>query len=163
MIKTNIGDITYKKATKEEIDALIELRIKQLTDEYTASGRIPPKDVDIETALRDYYEEHMEDGTFVSWLAYDGDRIVGTSGMSFVDKPPYFTNLSGGIGLLSSMYTDPDYRRMGIARELLDHVVGEAKDHGCGTIHITASDMGAKLYKAYGFKHNDNFFQLVIE
>ncbi len=59
-----------------------------------------------------------------------GEKIVGTSGISFVEKPPYYSNPSGGIGLLSSMYTDPAYRRMGIARTLLDKVVNEAK--ACG-------------------------------
>lgn len=36
------------------------------------------------------YRRHLHDGTFVSWLALDGEKIVGTSGMSFVEKPPYF-------------------------------------------------------------------------
>jgi GNAT superfamily N-acetyltransferase len=57
------------------------------------------------------------------------------------------------------MFTDPNYRRMGIAKELLDRVVGEARDYGCGAVHITASDMGVKLYTAYGFVHNGNFMQ----
>lgn len=99
----------------------------------------------------------MADGTFVSWLAVDGEKIIGTSGMSFVEKPPYFGCPSGKIGLLSSMYTDPDYRRKGIAKELLSRVVKEAKDYGCGTGQITASDMGVKLYTDFGFEHNGNF------
>ena len=33
------------------------------------------------------------------------------------------------------MYTDPNYRRMGLATQLLDWVVKEAKDYGCGTIY----------------------------
>ena len=32
-------------------------------------------------------------------------------------------------------------------------------DYGCGTIQITASDMGVKLYTDFGFVHNDNFMQ----
>ena len=63
------------------------------------------------------------------------------------------------MGLLSSMFTDPAYRRKGIARELLDKVVKEARAYGCGTVQITASDMGVKLYAAYGFIHNENFMQ----
>lgn len=47
--------------------------------------------------------------------------------MSFAEKPPYFTCPSGKIGILSSMYTDPNYRRLGIATELLDRVVKEGK------------------------------------
>lgn len=153
-------DIVYKKLTEEYVDAIIRLRIKQLTEEYAAEGKLPPEDVDLEATLKDFYVRHMGDGTFVSWLAFDGDKIVGTSGMSFVEKPPYFSCPTGRLGLLNSMFTDPDYRRRGIARELLDRVVKEAKAYGCGAVHITASDMGVKLYTAYGFKHNGNFMQL---
>ncbi len=57
------------------------------------------------------------------------------------------------------MFTDPDYRRMGIAKEQLSRVVEEARNFGCGTVQITASDMGVKLYTAFGFTHNHNFMQ----
>ena len=150
--------IVYKKLTEAELETFINMRIRQLTEEYTSEGREVP-DVDLKSALFDFYNRHMADGTFVSWLALDGDKIVGTSGMSFVEKPPYFTCPSGKLGLLSSMFTDPDYRRMGITKELLNRVVEEARNYGCGAVHITASDMGVKLYTAYGFKHNGNFMQ----
>ena len=146
-------EIRYKKLTKKELDIFIRLRIDQLREEGAA------EDTDLVPALRDYYERHMADGTFVSWLALDGEKIIGTSGMSFVEKPPYYGCPSGRIGLLSSMFTDPEYRRMGIAKELLSRVVEEARAYGCGTVQITASDMGVKLYTAYGFVHNENFMQ----
>ena len=150
-------EIVYKKLTEEELDTFIDMRIRQLTEEYTSEGRDIPKNVDLKSALFNYYRKHISDGTFVSWLAMDGNAIVGTSGMSFVEKPPYFTCPSGKLGLLSSMFTAPNYRRMGIAKELLRRVVEEARTYGCGSVHITASDMGVKLYTAYGFKHNGNF------
>ena len=152
-------DIVFKKLTEEYLDRIIEMRISQLTEEYTSEGKTVPEDVDLEKALRDFYVKNLAAGTYVSWLAFDGDRIVGTSGMSFAEKPPYFSCPSGKLGILSSMYTDPDYRRMGIATGLLDRVVNEAREYGCGTIYITASDMGVKLYTAYGFVHNGNFMQ----
>lgn len=48
---------------------------------------------------------------------------------------------------------------MGIARELLSRVVNDAREYGCGTIQITASDMGVKLYADFGFVYNGNFMQ----
>ena len=156
-----IGDktITYRKLTQSDLETFIGMRITQLTEEYTAEGREVPKNVDLAAALKAYYEKHMTEETFVSWLALDGERIIGTSGMSFVEKPPYFTCPTGRLGLLSSMFTDPDYRRMGIAQDLLNRVVNEARDYSCGAVWITASDMGVKLYTAYGFEHNGNFMQ----
>ena len=129
------------------------MRIKQLREEGAT------EDIDLVPHLLDYYNRHMSDGTFVSWLAMDGDKIVGTSGMSMVEKPPYFSCPSGKIGLLSSMFTDPDYRRKGIAKELLSRVVEEAKNYGCGCVQITASDMGVLLYTDFGFVKNGNFMQ----
>lgn len=148
--------IAYQKLTKKELDTFIQMRIRQLREEGAT------EDIDLVPALQDYYNRHMCEGTFVSWLAMDGDRIVGTSGMSFVEKPPYFGCPSGKMGLLSSMFTDPEYRRKGIAKELLSRVVEEARAYGCGTVQITASDMGVLLYTDFGFVKNGNFMQLKL-
>lgn len=145
--------IEYKRLTEKELSAFIDMRINQLREEGAT------EEIDLVPALKEYYTRHMEDRTFVSWLALDGEKIIGTSGMSFVEKPPYFGCPSGKLGLLSSIFTNPNYRRKGIARELLSRVVNEAREYGCGTIQITASDMGVKLYTSFGFVHNGNFMQ----
>ena len=119
--------ITYRKLNENHLDVFIKMRI-------------------------DHYLRHLSDGTFISWLAMDEDRIIGTSGISIVEKPPYFGCPSGKIGLLSSMFTDKVYRRKGIAKALLSKVVDEAKKQGCGTVQITASDMGVLLYSNFGFE-----------
>ena len=145
--------ITYRKLEEKDLETFIRMRITQLREEGAT------EDLDPVPALMDYYHRHMADGTFVSWLAVDGDQIVGTSGMSFVEKPPYFGCPTGRVGLLSSMYTDPAYRRRGIAKELLRRVVEEAREYGCGSVQITASDMGVLLYTDFGFVKNGNFMQ----
>ena len=146
-------EIQYRKMTPSDVDTFISMRIKQLREEGAT------EDIDLIPALKDYYGRHMADGTFVSWLAVDQEKIVGTSGMSFVEKPPYFSCPTGRLGLLSSMFTDPSYRRMGIAKELLSRVVDEARKYGCGYVQITASDMGVLLYTDFGFVKNGNFMQ----
>lgn len=145
--------IEYRKLRMSDLEVFISMRINQLREEGAK------EDIDLRPALRDYYTRHISDGTFVSWLAVDGEKIVGTSGMSFVEKPPYFGCPSGKMGLLSSMFTDPEYRRQGIAKKLLSLVVEEAREYGCGTVQITASDMGVLLYTDFGFVHNGNFMQ----
>ena len=149
-------NIEYKRLTEKELDTFIAMRINQLREEGAK------EEIDLAPALKQYYMCHMADGTFVSWLAFDGDKIIGTSGMSFVEKPPYFGCPSGKIGLLSSMFTHPNYRRQGIAKKLLSLVVAEAKAYGCGTVQITASDMGVLLYTDFGFQKNKNFMQLKL-
>jgi GNAT superfamily N-acetyltransferase len=115
--------IEYRRLTAKELDIFIEMRINQLREEGAT------EDIDLRPALKDYYNRHMQDGTFVSWLALDENKIIGTSGMSFVEKPPYFGCPSGKMGLLSSMFTSQAYRRKGIAKELLSRVVEEARQY----------------------------------
>lgn len=149
-------EIFYRKAEACDRDALIALRIAQLQEQ----GADPV--FDLRPNLYAYYCEHMASGTFVSWFAESEGAIVGTSGMSFVEKPPYYENPCGKIGLLSGMYTLPPYRRRGIARTLLERVIGEAKVHGCRAVQITASEMGVLLYTDYGFHKKGNFMQYDI-
>ena len=60
---------------------------------------------------------------------------------------------------MSSMFTDPEYRRRGIAKKLLSLAVDDSRNYGCGTVQITASDMGVLLYSDFGFVKNGNFMQ----
>ena len=69
-------DIQYRKMTSGDLDTFIQMRISQLREEGAK------EDIDLAPSLRDYYERHMADGTFVSWLAVDEDKVIGTSGMS---------------------------------------------------------------------------------
>lgn len=143
--------VEYRKLIESDLNIFMEMRISQLQEEGAEST------FDLKPHLQDYYIRHLHDNTFVSWIAVDDGKIIGTSGMSFVEKPPYYSCPSGKIGLLSSMYVIKEYRRKGIAKSLLDKVVNEAKNYGCATVQITASDMGVLLYTDYGFKKNNNF------
>lgn len=143
--------IEYRKLTAKDLPVFIQMRINQLQEE----GANPT--FDLAPDLEDYYTRHLSDGTFVSWLAVDGGQIVATSGMSFVERPPYYSCPSGKMGILSSMYTLKEYRRKGIAKVLLEKVVQEARNYGCGMVQITASDMGVLLYSDFGFQKNGNF------
>jgi GNAT superfamily N-acetyltransferase len=150
-------DILFRKGAGKDIERLTELRQRGLLEEGEEATS------DITKGLLDFYKTHLADGSFVAWVAVADHKIVGTSGISFVEKPPYYGNPTGRIGLLSNMYTVQEYRRQGIAKKLLSLIVKEAKDRGCGVIHLTASAMGALLYQDFGFERADRFFQYKLE
>ena len=149
--------LACRRLELDDVPQFVELRIGQLLEEGAEET------IDLRPALFDYYHRHLADDSFVSWLAFnEDDTIVATSGMSFVEKPPYFGCPTGRIGLLSSMYTSEAYRRCGIARDLLWRVLEEARAYACGTVQITASDLGTSLYESVGFTRNDNFRQFTL-
>ncbi len=148
--------LAVRRAETEDIPTLVSTRIAQLREEGALQT------CDIRPELHKYYARHLQDGSFFGWLAQCGDDVVATSGISVVEKPPYFGCPSGRIGLVSGMYTQPEYRRQGIARDLLCRVLDDAKRKGCGVAQITASNAGVPLYRSVGFAHNANFLQLPL-
>ena len=145
--------IEYRKLTIDEIETFARMRIRQLLEDGAT------EECDLLPTLLDYYGRHLSDGSFTAYLAIDGEAIVGTGAVSVVEKPAWFGCPTGKIGLISSMYTRRDYRRQGIARRLLELVTKSAREQGCGTIWVTASDMGVPFYSGFGFVHNGNFLQ----
>ena len=145
--------IEYKHLSEDKIEIFARMRVRQLIEEGVT------EDADLLPALLDYYGRHLPDGSFVAYLAMDGEKIVGTGAVSVVEKPAWFGCPTGRIGLISSMWTDSGYRRQGIARRLLNLVVDAAREKGCGTVWVTASNMGVPFYGSFGFAHNGNFLQ----
>ena len=147
--------MNYRKAGKEDIMQLSELRKKQLIDEGSLASR------DISGELEHYFDSAIEGGTLVCWVAEEKDEIVATGGLCFFQLPPTFTNPTGHISYITNMYTKPDYRRKGIASKLLELVMDEAAQRN-NKVLLHASDMGRPLYRKTGFKDAEGFMSLTL-
>jgi len=58
------------------------------------------------------------------------------------------------------MYTKPEYRRRGIAADLLNMVINEAKTRGYKVIRLHTSEFGRSIYEKAGFKISDGYMAL---
>lgn len=63
--------IKYKKLTENELDIFIDMRNNQLREEGAK------EDIDLVSALKDYYNRHMADGTFISCSLLMKIRLLG--------------------------------------------------------------------------------------
>lgn len=147
-------NLTYKRATSEDIDTLTETRIKVLR----AANELPA-DIDmseVEKQSYDYYKNALCDGTHIAYLIFDENCFVGAGGVSFYQVMPTYHNPSGKKAYIMNMYTHPDYRRKGIAYKTLDMLIRDTKCKGITAISLEATAMGRPLYEKYGFvKMND--------
>jgi len=50
-----------------------------------------------------------------------------------------------------NVYTDPDYRRCGIARQLMATIITWCKQQGFARVTLHASGDGRQLYESLGF------------
>ena len=110
--------LIYKRATLEDINVLTETRIEVLRAANRLSDTIDMSEVERESY--NYYQKALCDGSHIAYLVFDGKRFVGAGGVSFFQVMPSYHNPSGKKAYIMNMYTNPAYRRRGIAAKTLD-------------------------------------------
>ena len=151
-------ELTYIKATIDDIDILTETRIEVLR----AANKLSD-DVDMSEVKRqsyNYYKKALCDGTHIAYLVFDKSCFVGAGGVSFFQVMPTYHNPSGNKAYIMNMYTNPEYRRKGISYKTLDMLVKDTKAKGITAISLEATDMGRPLYEKYGFKRMNDEMEL---
>lgn len=149
----------YKKATSEDIEELVRIRILVLR----AANKLSD-DVDMSEAGQEsytYYKRALENGEHIAYLVYDKGNFIGAGGVSFYQVMPTYHNPSGKKAYIMNMYTAPEYRRQRIAFHTLDLLVEAAKKQGVSQIALEATDMGRPLYEKYGFVKMQDEMELV--
>lgn len=150
-------DLKYRVATINDLDVLVETRIRVLRAANQLSDAIDLSVVARES--RFYYIQSLMDNSHIAYLVYDADKIVGAGGVSFYRVLPTVHNASGEKAYIMNMYTDPEYRRQGIGWEILDYLVDASKAKGISFITLEATKIGKPLYQKYGFvQMNDEMY-----
>ncbi len=142
-------NVTYCRATLDDVDALVDFRLKFLADR-AGSERAPDEEL-IAKNLREYFREAMPRGTFLAWLAERDGAVVATSGMVIWQIPPNNSVPTGRMGYILNMYTVPEARRRGICTALLEKMIEEARALGLSRVHLHASRPGEGIYRRRGF------------
>lgn len=147
IIKENI---VYRKLEIDEIPLLVDYRIIFLKE---LQGDQPiDKERILRNELLNYFEKAFKENSFIAWIAELQSNPVGFGGMVIHQIPGNFKFVSGWEGYILSMYTVPEYRKHGIAREILDRLVKEGRQLGLGKINLHAAKDGIGVYQQYGFK-----------
>jgi putative acetyltransferase len=89
----------------------------------------------------------LQNAAVTVWTLRDGDTVLGIGALKA---------LADGTGELKSMRTHPDHLRKGVARALLEHIIGEARARGMKRLSLetgTGPDFepALSLYRQRGF------------
>lgn len=147
--------MNIRKAGKEDIAQLVEMRIKYLTVDC---GEMSAEQIEaIRKQLPEYFERQLGTGV-LAYAAEEEGILVSTVLMVIVEKPanPHF--ITGKTGTLLNVYTRPEYRRQGLAGKLIDLAIQDAKQLNLSYIDLGASKEGYPLYKKIGFTESHSDF-----
>lgn len=150
----------YLKAAQNDIEALTDLRMAFLQEANCSPCRNPDL---LRENIRSYFRMHLPDESFISWLCIHNGVIIGTSGITFYNLPPSYSNPTSHIGYIMNMYTLKEYRRQGIATVLFQKMLEEGKKKNVGKFILNASIEGKGLYERFGFVSSGDEMILSVE
>jgi GNAT superfamily N-acetyltransferase len=143
------GDTTIREASPTDIPEILRQRRRMYEDIHHSDSVVLDAVVSLSSA---YLKIAMADGSFRAWLAADDDRTVGGGAVIISPWPAHPYDLECRRATILNVYTDPEYRRRGIARKLMQTIIAWCQREGFARLTLHASDEGRHLYKSLGFE-----------
>jgi|SRR6185312_14227374 len=97
-------------------------------------------------------KRYLAEKTYRGWFAVSGDRVAAGVGVLITDL------VSGPLSpeqtrrpYLLNVYTYPEFRKQGLARELTRRAIDWCRAEGFKIVWLHASEYGRPLYESLGF------------
>ncbi len=95
----------------------------------------------------------LADGSYRHWLALDDSgRVAGGGGVLLCPWPANPKDPCTQRAVILNVYTEPEFRKRGIARQIMLTILAWLKQKGFRGANLHASDEGRPLYEKLGFE-----------
>jgi GNAT superfamily N-acetyltransferase len=137
-----------RRASTEDINTLVAHRRAMFVDmgyrDETALDSMAAK-------CHTWLLTRMTREEYLAWLAIapDGSIVAGT-GLWLMDWPPHMIG-AGPRGNILNVYTEVEFRRRGLAGELMKAAMQWCRSNGVDVVVLHASPDGRRLYESMGF------------
>ena len=148
-----------RMATIDDLDLISQHRARMFAD----MGELPAemfdsfRDRSLEV-LKQMFDRHQ----YFGWLAFpenQPDKIVAGAGVQVREVPPHplpdangkIDIVSGRQAIIQNAYTEPEWRRRGLAALLIKRIIDWTREQRIGSVVLHASDDGRAVYQQLGF------------
>jgi GNAT superfamily N-acetyltransferase len=143
-------DITIREAAPNESAIILHHRRSMFRD--MGEGSVEELDRMVEVA-GPWLAQALSDGSYRHWLALDrSGRVAGGGGVLLCPWPPSPEYPYTQQAVILSVYTEPEFRRRGIARRIMQTCMAWVEQQGFRTVNLHASAEGRPLYEKLGFE-----------
>ena len=105
------------------------------------------------TKFLPWVEAKITSGDYLTWLAVaDRGFIAAGAGLWLMDWPPHMVGAAPRRGNILNVYTEPEFRRRGLARRLIEAALDWCKGNEIDFVILHASADGRALYESQGFQ-----------
>lgn len=157
-------ELIYKKADINDIEAIIDLKIKQNIYNCKEEGLVFNNEENIRRNIKKVLLQELNK-TIYFYIAIDKEnkRTVASNGIIVQQMIPTTLYLNGKKAYITSVYTDEDYRCKGIQNVLMKKSIDFLKEIECKKVELDAVNPYAiKLYEKFEFKKCSEKYILLL-
>jgi len=136
-----------RRASIDDVPALTELRAAMWSEMHPEA----PTDDALRAATSRWLEETLPVERAHAWLAFEDERVVGMAILLVHDHPPRIHGPEVR-GYVTAVFVEPDARRRGHARAMLEAIVAFARTAGMKRVMLRTSDDGRRVYESVGLR-----------
>ena len=155
-------NLVYRKICHDDMDLFIRLRLDFINEFHKDVGETEKEK--LKTSLQSYFDRHITNDELIGIVCEYDKNIVSVAYLIIGEWPPNRNFINGKIGTLLNVYTYPEYRKNGIATNIIKKIIEEAKKQNVSMINLLATEDGENVYKKLGFfETEDKSMRLKLE
>lgn len=139
-----------RRASTEDLDTLVAHRREMFRE---MGYKVDATMESMSERFRVWLVQRMNSGDYLAWLVILPDgTIAAGAGLWLMDWPPHMIGKSARRGNIVNVYTAPDHRRKGLAKQLMQTALDWCRAHEIDTVILHASSAGRPIYESLGFQ-----------
>ncbi len=144
------GKLRIRRARPRDLNALVHQRRAMWID---VGIRDKERHDVADVVYRKWARARLRNQTLIAWVAETSDsKIVGGGCLWLHPVQPSPKRTETLQPYLLSMYTEPPFRRKGVASLIVGKAIAWSRKQGYNRMVLHASDTGRKVYQQLGFK-----------
>lgn len=141
---------TFRLATTDDA-AIITHHRRAMFSDMGHAAEVATLD-QMATGFEGWVRRKLEQGLYIGFFMENVEgQVVAGAGCWIMEWPPHLLDASAERAYILNVYTEPEYRGRGLAKQLMQSVLDFCEARHLGVITLHASQFGRPLYEQLGF------------
>src|SRR5713226_5058735 len=140
-----------RTASVDDLPALVRFKLRMI--EEAGLAHLFAADVTARALTR--YAALYAAGTAQHFVVEQDERIIACAGAFLKDDLPFCFHRPPVYGFIGDVYTDPEHRRQGYARQLTLKAIDWLRSRDVQMIRLMSTPQARPLYEELGFQPSD--------
>ena len=132
------------------------VRAATSSDAATISRHRYPDELEFRPTYSAWLKDAIPRGVYLGWLLEVEQTVIAGAGLVILEWGPTWHNPNPLAARIVNVFVEPDFRRRGLARKLVNRCLEETQTRNITHLHLSSTDTARGLYESLGFAEAKN-------